>query len=156
MRWKILIRDLISRNPQFSHHTLDKDSSLSGSAWFAGCLKHQYYFCRPYEQSPPKNKQCSSLSCDLQATMCTLFIMSHGSWKEVEVHRRRDRWGDLWMKAIIVEEEAWETAKQALPLVTWFSLPFCPVQFCSCLDWFARAAITASSLSITRKKKSNL
>lgn len=53
------------------------------------------------------------------------------------------------LKAVTVEESVGDSVKQALPLVTMFSLPFCPVQFVSVMIDYnspAKASITASSL----------
>ena len=84
-----------------------------------------------------------------------IIYTSHVGWKA----RRRIVDGTSkvtcdWRRLLL--RKAWETEKQALPLVTWFSLPVCPVQFCVCRDWFqlkpAWAAITASSLFTAPRK----
>lgn len=137
---------------------------LSGSAWFAGCLQllHVliYILQPPWADKAPK-AQCNqtkssfclfsfffywwmSGSCGLVTyrhlqkhtdnNVCIMYT-SHGSW--IEWWRFMDGTGEVtcdWRRLLL--KKAWETAKQALPLVTWFSLPFCPVQFCSCRDWF--------------------
>ncbi len=164
---KILIRrDFISRNSSALSSDLRLSGGLSGSAWFAGCLRPLLVLFNINSAASLSSRFQSSQTRSKRNPFLWPTILQQGNIDNNEplifyvTWSWKDRWKLMYGTSEVTRDwrrlllkTAWETAKQALPLHSAQSSFVSVVIDSDSPTW---AAITASTLLTALKKPSDI